>query len=85
MILCQVNSAVYCLSSTGYVRTSRIERVFGNSVVSVALCASNKGSISTGYESTRVFISAAIRKIICIGELFSSAFVATVKDVLRER
>jgi hypothetical protein len=51
----------------------------------VALCASNKGSISTGYENIRIFISAALRKIIGIGELFSSAFVSTVKDVRRER
>jgi hypothetical protein len=66
------------------VRTSRIERVFGNNVVCVSLCASNKGSISTSYESTRRFISAALRKIIGISELFSSAIVATVKDVHRE-
>jgi hypothetical protein len=41
--LYQMNCAVYCLSSKGYLRTSRIVRVFVNDVC-VALCASNKVS-----------------------------------------
>jgi hypothetical protein len=85
IILCEANCAVYCLSSTGYLRTSRIVRVLGNNVVCLSLCASNKGSISTGYESTRLFISAALRNIIVFIELFACVIVATVKEVLRER
>jgi len=44
--LCQVNCAVYWLTSTSYGPIPRIVRVFGNDIVCVALCASNKGSIS---------------------------------------
>jgi len=38
-----------------------------------------------GYESTELYITAALRKTTRIGELFSSAIIATVKDVRRER
>jgi hypothetical protein len=40
------------LTSKGYVRTSRIARVFGCDVVCVALCASNKGSISRAIKTS---------------------------------
>ena len=60
-------------------------RVFVNYFVCVAFCVSNKVSISAGYEKLRTLFYIDRKQIMRIDELFSSAIIATLKYVRRER